>query len=279
MPRTQVRGTEIATIDSVLITVSTGTEEDGKEIMLNTASKIEVAPQVETTDAIKLIVKRRLIAQKGATSVLTGNTITLTDNVFTPELVQILQGGTIKMDSTGKKIESYTPPVIGSNEAGEYFILNAYSAQYDSAGKIVQYEKISYPNCQGIPINISSEDDVFRVGEYTINSYPADGEAPYVITYVAQLPQFPVAPANFAMRSAEPVAETSNYQDLYERANENPVTAGNMMAPLETQLEAQNTRTESTMEERSGESIQGSTNDQPALTGDVSGMLATNKEK
>lgn len=279
MPRTQVRGTEIATIDSVLITVSTGTEESGKEIMLNTASKIEVAPQVETTDAIKLIVKRRLIAQKGATSVLTGNTITLTDNVFTPELVQILQGGTITMDESTKKITGYTPPVIGSNEVGEYFVLNAYSAQYDAAGKIVQYEKISYPNCQGIPINISSEDDVFRVGEYTINSYPADGEAPYVISYVAQLPQFPVAPASFAMRSAEPVAEASNYQDLYERANENPVTAGNMMAPLETQLDAQTTRTESTMEERSGEAIQGSTTEQPALTGDVSGMLATNKEK
>ncbi len=66
---------------------------------------------------------------------------------------------------------------------------------------------------------------------------------------------------------------------MYERANENPVTAGNMMATLETQLEAQNTRTKSTMEERSGEAIQGSTTEQPALTGDVSGILATNKEK
>lgn len=276
MAKTQVRGTEIATIDCVLITVSTGTEADGKEIMLNTASKIEVAPQVETTDAIKLIVKRRLIAQKGATSVLTGHTITLTDNVFTPELVQVLQGGTIETGSSNpKKITGYKPPAVGSNEVGEPFTLNAYSAQYDASGKIVQYEKISYPNCQGVPVNIASEDDVFRVGEYTINSYPNDGEFPYVITYVAELPSFPVASASYSMRSAE--APANNYQDLYERANVNPVTPTGGATYTENQLQDQTERTESAMEERSGAAIQGSNIEQPQLSGDVSGMLAKNE--
>lgn len=262
MPRTPVRGTEIATIDCVLITISTGTEEAGKEIMLNTASKIEVAPQVETTDAIKLIVKRRLIAQKGATSLLTGNTITLTDNVFTPELVQILQGGEITTDPETNKITGYKPPAVGSNEVGDYFILNAYSAQYDAAGKIVQYEKISYPNCQGIPINISSEDDVFRVSEYTINSYPADGQSPYEMAFVAQLPEFPVVQAAAARMPTAPV--TDNYQDLYERANQNPVTIAD--APqevLETEMEA--------------EQIKGTDSTQTKLTGDVTDTLMKSK--
>ena len=64
----------------------------------------------------------------------------------------------------------------------------AYSAQYDSSGAIVQYEKITYPNCIGVPVSFSSEDGAFRAPEYTINSAPKTGEAPYKIEYVATLP-------------------------------------------------------------------------------------------
>ena len=49
------------------------------------------------------------------------------------------------------------------------------------------------------------------------------------------------------------------------------------MAPLETQLEKQTEDTETAMEERSGEAIQGSTIEQPKLTGDTSSLLAKNK--
>ena len=45
-----------------------------------------------------------------------------------------------------------TPPVVGSDDKGEVFTLNAYSAQYNAAGQIVNYEKIAYPNCTGVPI-------------------------------------------------------------------------------------------------------------------------------
>ena len=90
-----VKGHEIPTIDVVLVTVKEY-NEGATEIALDTASKIEVTPQIETKDAIKLIVKGRLISQKPVNNVLTGNAITLTDNVFNPELVKIFQGGTIK---------------------------------------------------------------------------------------------------------------------------------------------------------------------------------------
>ena len=86
------------------------------------------------------------------------------------------------------KIVGYTPPVAGSADKGEVFKLNAYSAQYDASGQIVQYEKITYPNCQGVPVAFGSEDGVFRAPEYTINSAPKTGEAPYEINYVAALP-------------------------------------------------------------------------------------------
>lgn len=191
------QGHEIPTIDIVLFTVTPA--KTGIEIGLQTASKLAVNPQTETQDAVKLVVKGALLAQKPAETTITGNTLVLTDNVFIPELVKILQGGTIKYWSDADKttegtedkgfgVARYTPPVAGSREKGEVFVSKAYSAIYNAAGVITGYECISYPNCQGIPVAFSSEDGVFRAPEYTINSAPDKGQAPYEITYLKELP-------------------------------------------------------------------------------------------
>lgn len=190
------KGHEIPTIDVSMVTVEVS---GGKEIALQTASKIAISVQSETEDSVKLVIKGKLIAQKPEQVTITGNTITLTDNVFNPELVKTLQGGTIKYwtdteqsaegdSDAGFGVSSYTPPVAGSDDKGSPFILNAYSAIYDAAGLVTGYEKIAYPNCQGTPVALNSEDNVFRAPEYTINSAPKTGEAPYKITYIKELP-------------------------------------------------------------------------------------------
>lgn len=179
---------EIPTIDCELVTIQKKGEID--EFGFTTANSIAVEVQTETQDAVKLIIKGKLKAQKPENVTITGNQITLTDNVFNPELVEILQGG-IVVYGTGdnsNKVVSYTPPVVGSDDNGDDFILNAYSAQYNAAGQIVNYEKISYPNCKGVPIAFGAVDGEFRAPEYTINSMPDVGEAPYSITYVDTLP-------------------------------------------------------------------------------------------
>lgn len=183
------KGTEVPTIDVALFTVQTY-EEGADELILDTANKIAVTVATETTDKIPLIVKGRLIAQKPAVTTITGNTIVLTDNVFNYELVQILQGGTLKYDELEPtKIVGYTPPVAGSPEKGKLFKARAYSAIYNAAGVVTGYECITYPNCQGTPIALNTEDGVFRASEYTINSAPANGEAPYDIDIVTELPK------------------------------------------------------------------------------------------
>lgn len=190
------KGHEIPTIDVSMVTVEV---PGGKEIALQTASKIAISVQSETEDSVKLVIKGKLIAQKPEQVTITGNTITLTDNVFNPELVKTLQGGTIKYwtnaeqsaegdSDAGFGVSSYTPPVAGSDDKGSPFTLNAYSAIYDAAGLVTGYEKIAYPNCQGTPVALNSEDNVFRAPEYTINSAPKTGEAPYRITYIKELP-------------------------------------------------------------------------------------------
>lgn len=177
---------EIATIDCSLVTIETAEGEFG----FDTANQISVEPQTEEEDAVKLVVKGILRAQKPKVVTVTGNEITLTDNVFNPELVLVLQGGTIKYATDDpNKIIGYAPPVAGSPDKGEKFKLNAYTAQYDASGQIVQYEKITYPNCQGVPVAFGSEDGAFRAPEYTISSAPKQGEAPYEISYVNELPE------------------------------------------------------------------------------------------
>lgn len=181
------RTKEIATIDCQLLTITVPgatPSDDPTVIGLDTASKIQVDIQTETQDAVKLIIKGVLKAQKKKQVTVTGNQITLTDNVFTPEVVKILQGGTITYDQTTGAVTGYTPPTVGERVTLPVFTLDAYSAIYNAAGICTGYEKCSYPNCTGNPISMTSEDNVFRVPEYVIDSAPNEGEAPYTITYI-----------------------------------------------------------------------------------------------
>lgn len=121
---------------------------------------------------------------------MVGNKITLTDNVFLPEVVKLLQGGTIEFDDEDDtKIVGYTPPNMNATTGlGEVLTVKAYSAQYNSAGTLVQYECIEYETCRAEPVAFSSENGIFRAPVYVLTSTPAASSPPYEITYVAALP-------------------------------------------------------------------------------------------
>lgn len=185
MPRTKKKTSERPTIDVALVVIRVGDDSTGTEYAVNTSNEVAVEPQTETTDAIRLVKLGRLLAQKPSTSTITGHQITLTDTVFTPELAKVVQGG--QLSGTGDSLV-YTPPVAGSDEKGEIFEMDLYSAQYDASGQIVRYEKTTFPNCQGTPFGITRADDTFSTQEYTINSAPQNGQPPYKISYVTELP-------------------------------------------------------------------------------------------
>lgn len=188
MAVTRKKATEVPTIDVNYVTILP--QNSDTEYMLDTSSQVTITPEVEETDATKLVIKGVLKAQKPAVSTLTGVTITLTDNVFTPELALILQGGEIIYDddTNPTKIVGYKPPAAGSEDKGQVFTLCTYATQYDASGQIVRYEKTTFPNCQGTPVPLTKEDDVFSTYEYTINSAPKTGEEPYIVEYIDSLP-------------------------------------------------------------------------------------------
>ena len=127
----------IPTIDVSLVTISYEETSGGStttiEIAFDTANQIEVEPQTEEQEAVKLIIKGKLKAQKPQSVTITGHQITLHDNVFIPELVKVLQGGTIKYWQDANHTEAgetvteygvagYTPPVAGSDEKGKVLL-------------------------------------------------------------------------------------------------------------------------------------------------------------
>lgn len=172
-----------AAIDVCLVVVRTDTQA----IAIDTASKLGVSPQIETQEAIKVIKDGRVLAQKPQEDTITSHQLTLTDNIFYPDVVKIFQGGTVSQDEDGNT--TYEPPEIGSKDKGEVFEVDSYSAVYDEAGNITNYEKTTFPGCRGSWISLNSEDNVFRVPEYTINSYAKKGQKPYKIVYVKELPE------------------------------------------------------------------------------------------
>lgn len=152
-----------------------------------TASNLDAELNITEGEATELIVNGRLIAQKRAKDVVTGSTLTVTDNVFAPEIIKFIQGGEFEQDEHGNFV-SYTAPLSGDEIKSVKFDFNIYTAQRDIAGDIVSYIKVCFPNCTGKPVNIKLENGAFFAPEYTIISAPTTGEAPYTITAVEELP-------------------------------------------------------------------------------------------
>ena len=178
---------EVATIDASLI-VLTPESGDGDAIGITTNTEVATEVQTETTDANKLIIKGVLKAQKKEKQTLTGIQLTLTDNMTVLDLAKAVQGGTILRDDQGRIIK-YTPPIIGEDKEQEKYTVDVYSACMDSSGEIIKYEKTTYKHCTGQPFAYNAADDTWRSAQYVLLSLPKQGEPPYEIEYVDELPE------------------------------------------------------------------------------------------
>lgn len=178
--------TKMALIDVEMVEiVAHNVEQD--TYRWKTASNLDAELNITEGEATELIVNGQLIAQKRAKDVVTGSTLTVTDNVFAPEIVKFIQSGEFEVDEHGNFV-SYTAPVAGEEVKLDKFDFNIYTAQRDVAGDIVSYIKVGFPNCSGKPVNIKLENGAFFAPEYTIISAPSTGDAPYTITAVEELP-------------------------------------------------------------------------------------------
>jgi hypothetical protein len=163
-------------------------ETTPKTFTWDTASECEQAPDISEGEETILRVKDTIYATDRTEDIVFGTTLTFKDNLFHPEVIEVIDGGTLTYDDVDTdKVVSYDPPVIGAPVSKKKFTLNIYTEEKDADGEILGYVKFSYPHCKGKPFKASVKDGEFFAPEYSCVSRPKKGEKPYSISFLTEL--------------------------------------------------------------------------------------------
>lgn len=176
----------------------------GQTHSFSTADEIGCEPVIEEGEQKSLKIKSKLIASKQTPDVVLGHDIKCKDNVFNPELLADLQGGTVTKDQSNFK--KYTAPNVGALPNTKVFEFIAYIEVVGEDGPTGEYLKYSFPNCRGGFISPNFKDGEYYASEYTIRSRPVLNTSLYTVDLVTELPIGVVAfehPAIKAQREFE----------------------------------------------------------------------------
>lgn len=177
MSGTEIQGMPIANIALAEII----NENNGQSYYFDTSEKADAKPDLSKGKEDILRVKNRIIAMNRTEDICIGYNVKLTDNTFPPELMCLVDGGT--MTSSG-----YEGPEIGVAVNKTPFILNLYSEEKDYDSSTIQYVKFSFKHNKGTPVEFKFEDGKFYVPEFESTSRPKKGEKPVYVEYVSSLP-------------------------------------------------------------------------------------------
>lgn len=177
----------------------------GQTYNFATADEISCEPVLEEGEEKNLTIKSKLIAKKRTPDMILGHDITCKDNVFTPELLADLQGGTVTK-SSGTKFSKYTAPNVGALPNTKTFEFTAYVEIVGNNGPTGEYLKYTFSNCKGSFISPNFKDGEYFAAEYKIKSRPALNTSLYTVDLVSELPlnaEVFEHPAIVAQREAE----------------------------------------------------------------------------
>lgn len=182
-----LQGMPIANIARADITTE---EETPVSYSFKTASDANVEPDVSEGEENILRVKNTILATNKTEDIVIGYAVTVTDNVFNPELFALIDGGTIEFDETETdKFVSYDAPVSGQPVTKKLFTVDFYSEHKDASGETLGYMKFTFKHCKGKPVKYSIVDGEFQVPEMQFVSRPANGESPARYEYLETLPE------------------------------------------------------------------------------------------
>lgn len=163
----------------------------GSTHSFSTADEISCEPVIEEGEQKSLTIKSRLVASKQTPDMVLGHDITCKDNVFSPELLADVQGGTVTKNS--EKFIKYEAPNVGALPNTKVFDFTAYVEIVGDDGATGEYLKYTFPNCKGTFISPNFKDGEYYANEYTIKSRPALNTSLYTVDLVTELPQGIVA--------------------------------------------------------------------------------------
>lgn len=182
-------------LTDVSLAVVTTIEEPPKIYGFETASTVETEEVTQTTEEKNLEIKGTVYASKPSKTIVLGYNLTLTNNVFIPELAALFSGGTVETEGelSNKKFKKFTPPNVGSTPTKTKFKIDFYTEENDEGGPTGKYLKISFDKCEGVSVPITMEDGTYFSSEMTLQSRPGAGQPPYVAELVDKLPTIPPA--------------------------------------------------------------------------------------
>ena len=174
-----------------IVRVEIETEEDTpKQYRLtDVASEATVTAFVSEGTENELRVKNTIKAQNKTEDIVKGYDITLISATMIPEILALVDGGTLTYDSEDPtKVIQYDAPVVGSSVNRTPFTVKIYTAEKDVNGDDKSYVCFSYKHCTGSPVNYSLQDGEFFAPELTFSSRPKMGESPVSIEFLDELP-------------------------------------------------------------------------------------------
>lgn len=154
-----------------------------------TADEISCEPVIEEGEQKTLKIKSKLVASKQTPDMVLGHDITCKDNVFTPDLLADVQGGTVtKTEASTGTFKKYTAPNVGAVPNTKSFDFISYVEVVGDDGPTGDYLKYTFPNCKGSFISPNFKDGEYYANEYTIKSRPTLNTSLYTVELVNELP-------------------------------------------------------------------------------------------
>ena len=164
----------------------------GQKFRVDTAETAELeAVTSEGTEDIKRN-DTRILAIVRTPDLLYGYNLTFKDNTFDPEIMALVEGGTLRKtgESGSQTIEGYDSPMLSTGAANmKPFRLTLYVPNY-LGDSIVNYVKITLNNCSGTAtgLNLGKE---FFAPEFNVKAREATKASLPIksMDYVATLPK------------------------------------------------------------------------------------------
>lgn len=160
---------------------------DGNTYVFTTASEAGITPYMSEGEEKIHRVKNQILGMNNTEDIVLGYDIKLVNNTFTPELLAIIDGGTVTAGSDGA-FQKYEAPAAGAVVDRQKVTVNIYTEEKDCDGETTSYFKFTFKHAKGKPVEYSIKDGEFYVPEMTLKARAKRGEKPVVVEILEALP-------------------------------------------------------------------------------------------
>ena len=154
---------------------------DGTTYATTRIDEVAYSAVIDEGQETILRVKNEFVATNRFDDLQYGSDLTFKQVTFTPEILELIDGGTCTKGADGE-IESYAPPAASSIVNRKLFKCNVYVEVKNKEGK---YACFAFDKLKGKPATFSFKDGEFISPEYGAFSRLNAGE----VTFVDELPE------------------------------------------------------------------------------------------